>query len=94
MLAIGGIDPIVLIGQKVHMIVKKKKIHGVITTRNISQEHDMEDIPKLSDLIVDTGLSLNELKKIGVEIGVYISLEEKSGRLGKKDIIFGKGEKE
>ena len=88
---VGGIQPIVLLGEIVHIYAKKREIHGVITTDIMSADEDIAQLPKLSEMYVDTGLSLKELKALGVEIGSYLNLEQKKGPLlGNKNIISGK----
>ncbi len=89
---IGGIDPYILIGQKVHIKVKGKKIGGIITTTNILDGSDLEKELNMDTLFVYTGLSKKELGKIGVIIGSYMHFTESSDfcNLGNKKIIGGK----
>lgn len=87
---VGEIEPLLLIGQRVQIRTRKGTISGVITTREISDRHEIEELPKVRDLLVDTGLSEKEIKKFNIEPGDYISPEEKPGFLGSKDIICGK----
>ena len=88
--AIGGIETLFLIGQRVHIRTNKGHIHGVITTKELSDFHEVEQIPAIKDLLVDTGLTAKELKKLGVEPGNYLSPEEKPAYLGSKNVIAGK----
>jgi len=55
--AIGGIEAVTLLGERVHIETKKGIIHGIITTRVISDGIYTTKLPKMDDLIVDTGLS-------------------------------------
>jgi len=90
---LGGIDPYILIGQKVHVEGKKGiKIDGVITTSNVLDGADLEKKLIMDDIFIYTGLSKGELKIIGVEIGSYVTFTESSlfGTLGSEDIIGGK----
>jgi tetrahedral aminopeptidase len=88
---IGGIQPLVLLGEIVHIYGKKREIHGVITTDIMSADEDIVALPKLDEMYVDTGLSKKQLKELGVEIGSYLNLEQKEGpNLGNKDYISGK----
>ena len=88
--AVGGIEPMILIGQRVHVKTKKGKIHGVITTKLLSDDHEILKLPDMPDLIVDTGLNKKELERKGVSIGDYLPLEQEAGTLGSKNIISGK----
>ena len=90
---IGGIDPYILIGQKVNIEGKKKKtIGGIITTPNILDSAALEKGIKMDDLFIYTGLTKKELKDLGVGIGSYASFSESSNycSLNNKDIIAGK----
>jgi len=87
---IGGADPVMLLGERVHIETKKGIIHGVITTRDVNDGSFINQIPRVEDLFVDTGLSEAELKKLGVEVGSYLSLERDLYYLGSDKIICGK----
>ena len=86
--SIGGIEAISLIGQRVHMHGKRGKVHGIITTPEISDDEGMEELPEISDLIVETGMDRRELKKNNIDTGTFIDLEQKSEIFGRK--ITGK----
>ena len=87
---IGAIEPLSLIGTRVSIPTKKERIRGVITLKAISNDEDPSEAPKVEDLIVDTGLTKQELVKAGVEIGSYIDIQKTVGFLGSKDIVCGK----
>jgi endoglucanase len=87
---IGGLEPLSLIGQRVKIKTRKGHIIGVITISEISDDETIENIPKLEDIYVDTGLSKKELMKLGVEIGSFLELVQETTFLGNKDIILGK----
>ena len=90
---IGFIEPASLVGQKVHIKTKppSKSIDGVITTRELQEAREMEELPKnISELYIDTGLNMEQLKKAGVEIGDYVIPEEKAFFLGSEEFISGK----
>ena len=88
---IGGIDPIACINNKVLIPTKnKERIRGIVTTVAMSDGEEMEEIPLMSDLIIDTGLNKKELKKLGVEIGTFLEFEQQSCYLGSKKYIMGK----
>lgn len=88
--AVGDIDPAVFVGSQVHVQTKKEKLHGFISTHEVSAGKYVSKIPTREDLFVDTGLSREELKKLGVEIGNYIYLEAHTCCEGKNNIVLGK----
>lgn len=86
---VGGIDAVSLLGSHVQILTKKGLIFGVITTKEMSNNEDISELPLISDIIVDTGLSFSELTKTGVAIGSYVELEKPTFfNFGKK--IVGK----
>jgi len=87
---IGVIEPLSLIGTRVSIPTKQGKVQGVITLKAISNDEDPGTIPKIEDLIVDTGLTKKELLERGVEIGSYIDIQKTVGFLGSKNIVCGK----
>ena len=90
---IGGIEPLSLIGQRVHVKVGRRKgerIHGVISTAEIVDGNYVDKIPKFEDLFVDTGLSKKQLTKLGIRIGTLMALEQDTKTLGNTNLIFGK----
>lgn len=89
---VGGIDPYILVGQKVHIKGEKNRIGGIITTSEILDGVDMNKDLTVDDLFVFTGLNKKELEEIGIEIGSYVHFSESSdfSNLGSKDMIGGK----
>ncbi len=87
---IGGVNVVPLIGQTVKVKTKKGYIRGIITTKEVSSGKDVEDLPNIESVFVDTGLKKEELRKLGVSVGTYVPLEQQSGFLGSGDIITGK----
>ena len=87
---VGGITPITLLGERVNIISRKSKIHGIITTREINDNLEISSKMGVSDLFIDTGLTKNQLLQRGVEIGDYINIEHKPDILGTNDFIYGK----
>jgi len=87
---LGGADTVMFLGERVHIETKKGSIHGVITTREVNDGNFIAQIPKLEELFVDTGLNQEELKKLGIEVGSYLSLERDLYHLGSEKIICGK----
>jgi tetrahedral aminopeptidase len=92
--AIGGIDSIALVGQKVHIMDNKNKVicHGVITFEEIHDGRplDAKDIPPIEDLFVDVGLTQEGCKKKGIEVGSYVVPLHHFAYLGDKNVISGK----
>ena len=87
---VGGADPIMLLGERVHVETKKGIIHGVITTGEVNDGNFLDKLPKVEELFVDTGLSKKDLKNRGIEIGSFLSLERDLYHLGSEKIICGK----
>src|SRR3990170_246739 len=87
---IGGIEPITLIGQRVHVQGESGVVHGVITTREICNGLEVKNLPKMDDVYVETGLTKAELIKRGIEIGSIISPEQELFYLGTNEILCGK----
>jgi putative aminopeptidase FrvX len=87
---IGDVDPITLLGERMHIETKKGIIHGVITTEDINDGNIVSKIPRMEQLFVDTGISKNELEKLGVEIGAFLAFERDMYFLGSSKIICGK----
>jgi len=87
---IGSIENISIIGERVQISTKNGIIQGVITTNEISDGKPEMKVPKIEDMYVDTGLSKEELKKIGVKIGSYLTLVQDNVVLGSDKIICGK----
>lgn len=88
--SIGGLDPVMLLGERVQITTKKGLIHGVITTADVNYGEIVSKIPSTDDLFVDTGLSKEELQKIGVDTGTFLTFERHLYTLGSKKIICGK----
>ncbi len=87
---IGGVDNVMLLGERVHIETPKGIIHGVITSKEVNDGNILERIPKTDDLFVDTGLNKKDLKKLGIEIGTFMALERDMYYLGSDKIVCGK----
>ena len=89
---VGGLEPLVLLGQLVTIITRKgKKIKAVITTKELSADHEVKKLPDSIHMFIDTGLTLNQLKKAGIEVGTYVGFEQSTEFLGNsKNMIVGK----
>lgn len=87
---VGELSKQTLLGQKVHIVGKKKEIHGVITHKKLHMGEEAESFPEETELYVDCGISGDELSQMGVGIGSYIVPERKMELLGNGNIISGK----
>ncbi len=88
---IGGIEPLACVNQRVVIPTKTgKPIRGIITTIPLSDGEEIEELPKAEDLVVDTGLEKDELKKLGVDVGTFLEFEQKSQYLGSNNFVSGK----
>ncbi|MFC2143390.1 M42 family metallopeptidase [Candidatus Aenigmatarchaeota archaeon] len=88
---IGGIDPITILGQRIYIkTAKNEEIRGIVTHEDLSDSLEISELPKLSKMFIDTGLNKAELEKKGVNVGSFVSLEEKSTVIGNNDYIIGK----
>lgn len=83
---VGGLEPMIVIGQRVFIDAKKKRIYGVISTRDIMHDAKVKTLPTPSDLFIETGMKRKELEKAGVEAGSYVSLIQPIMWLGKNRI--------
>ena len=66
---VGSIDSLALIAQKVVIKGDVESIQGVITTKEMMQGDIINYLPKIADLMVDTGLTKKELDSKGVKVG-------------------------
>ena len=87
---IGDVDTLTIVALTAHIKTAKAKLHGVITTAEISAGKLNKEVPKKEEVIIDTGLSRKSLEELGVEIGTYVALENFSCCFGNEDLIFGK----
>ena len=89
---LGGIEPITLAGQTVSILKKNNEeaCKGVISFYELHEALEIEKIPKIEDLYIDTGLRKKDIEKKGIEIGSYIVTKHKSGYLGNDKIMSGK----
>lgn len=87
---VGELSKQTLLGQKVHIMGKRKEIHGVITHKKLHIGEETEGFPEETELYVDTGINSDELSSMGIGIGTYIVPEKKLEILGHGNIISGK----
>ncbi len=88
---LGGIDPLTIISQRVHIRDSKGGVvHGIITTPELVDGNDVYEKTRIGDLFIDTGLNKEELEKAGIGVGSFVDLEQDSGHLGKESVIYGK----
>lgn len=85
---IGSFEANALVGERVMV---KGTFPGIVTTKNMIDGYEEDKNPELDDLFIDVGLSKSELKKLKVEPGTYITLENKYLCCSKlTDIFTGK----
>ncbi|MBI4182096.1 MAG: M28 family peptidase [Candidatus Aenigmarchaeota archaeon] len=88
--AIGGIDPAAFVGNPVHLAAPKGRIHGFLTTHEVSAGKYIQKVPTIEDIFIDTGLTRTQLQQRGVEIGTYVHLESHTCCEGEGGIVLGK----
>jgi putative aminopeptidase FrvX len=70
--AIGGWDPVVLVGQRVRLLGSKGDVPGVLGRKpiHLMKEEDRKKVPEVRDLWVDLGAgSREEAEALGVRVG-------------------------
>jgi tetrahedral aminopeptidase len=90
---VGGVEPITLVGQSVSILAKNNKVicNGIITTEELQDAYEIEELPQMVDLYVDTGLaSKSAVKRKGIAVGDYIIPRHNATCLGDKFLISGK----
>ena len=87
---IGGVEAISLVAQKVDILTDGGEVHGVISFEALAGDNLIEDVPEIDDLYVETGLTKDQVIKIGVKIGDYIVPTHHPSFLGSKKVIAGK----
>ncbi len=88
---IGGVDVSSLIGQKVAIQTDKEEVIGIITSEQLLSGDIIKELPKVTDLFIDTGFDKEKLTKLGVETGNYIHFYDCTCHLiGNGEIICGK----
>lgn len=87
---VGGVDPAAFIGSAVHIQTSKQRIHGFLTTHELSEGKYIEKVPTMEDLYIDTGMTRDELKRKGVQIGNPVQLDTHVCCEDKGDLVYGK----
>jgi len=88
--AVGGVNPVAMIGTRVTVEGAREEVHGLITTREISCGYDVEELPAIEELMVDTGLNKEELARRGVTVGSFLEPNKQTNWLVHGDMISGK----
>jgi tetrahedral aminopeptidase len=70
---IGGIEPSILLGQRVRVHGGKEFIKGIVTMDEILNGSELSKKIKIEDLYIYTGLDKKGLEKRNVRIGSYVS---------------------
>jgi endoglucanase len=89
-MGVGGIEPMSLIGQRVVFEGKSGDIKGIITSEEMTDAYEIDEIPPLDTLFVDSGMTKTDLEKEGVRGGTYLILQQEPGDLDKGKKFFGK----
>jgi len=90
---VGGVNPVMLVGQRVLVITRKGKIRGIVGTRppHLLTPEEAKKAPEIKNLFIDIGAkSKEEAEKMGVRIGDVVTLERDLVRLGNGSIVTGK----
>jgi endoglucanase len=87
---IGGIEPLTLLGQRVIVKNKNKRIVGVVSSERMEEGRSIREPPQLEDLFVDFELNAKELEKAGIGIGAFIVFEQTTEYLDGGRTICGK----
>ncbi|MHC4915423.1 MAG: M42 family metallopeptidase [Planctomycetota bacterium] len=87
---VGGVNPMAMIGTRVTVENTDETVHGLVTTRDISCGYDVEDLPAVDDLLVDTGVPRDELVRLGVTVGSFLEPAKEINWLVHGNMISGK----
>ncbi len=87
---VGGVNPIAMIGTRVTVEGTEQTVHGLVTTRDISCGYDVEELPGVEELVVDTGIPRKELLKLGVTVGSFLEPDKETNWLVHGNMISGK----
>jgi putative aminopeptidase FrvX len=88
--AIGGVNPMSMVGTRVTIQGTHEVIHGIVTTRLISCGEEHEDVPGIEELVVDTGLGPKKLARLGVTVGAFLEPAKETNWLTYGNTISGK----
>ena len=88
--SLGDVDAPAFVGAAVHFVTKKGVLHGFITTEQMSAGKYIVELPKIEDIFIDTGLTKDELKAHGIEIGSLVHLGSNACCQDRDGLIFGK----
>jgi endoglucanase len=89
-MGVGGIEPMSLIGQRVEFQGKSGEIKGIITLEEMSDAMEIDELPFMESLFVDSGMTKSELEEEGVRGGTYLILQQEPGDLDKGKKFYGK----
>lgn len=88
--SIGGVRPLSMVGQRVYIHAGGKRIRGVATTKKVNDGLDEKALPKMDNIIVDTGLNKAQLEQKGVRVGCRISPISNLTCVGSERYLSGK----
>ncbi len=88
---IGGIEPVVLLGEKVKIITSTgKTVYGVLTCKEIQDGAELTALPAMEDVYADVGMCAKDVKNAGITPGNYAYLMKGFMEMADGDIISGK----
>lgn len=88
---VGGVPDHVLLGQRVHVHGKIKKLTGTIGCKaiHVMKEDERKQLVTYDKMFVDTGATKEQLAKYGVRVGTPITIERGVTEL-ENDLIVGR----
>lgn len=88
---IGGIEPVVLLGEKVKIITSDgKEVYGVLTTKEIQDGVELTTLPAMEDVYVDVGMCAKDVKSACITPGNYVYLMKSYMEMADGKFISGK----
>ncbi len=88
---IGGIEPVILLGEKVKIVTNNGKVaHGVLTTKEIQDGAELTSLPAMDDVYVDVGMCAKDCKEFGISAGNYVYLMKGYMEMANGKLVSGK----
>lgn len=88
---VGGIEPVVLLGEKVKIVTNTGKIvYGVLTCKEIQDGAELAALPAMEDVYADVGMCAKDVKKSGIAPGNYAYLMKGYMEMANGNVVSGK----
>jgi tetrahedral aminopeptidase len=88
---IGGIEALAFLGERVRVVNDAgEEIPGVTTTKEIQDSEEIQNVPTIKDIYVDTGFNKKELEDRGIRPGNYVYIMKNFMELADGKLISGK----